>query len=284
MNSNVAGRQRKIKRPGRPVEATTPEKIKQIHRNFMEDRRIKVREIAEIVGISVGAVHNILHEKLEMKKMCARRVPRLLNIDQKRPRKDISEQCLTMRKRNGQDFWHGFVTLDETWTQYYTLETKRQSKQCVAHGESAPKKAKTVSSAGKVTATVFWDAQRIILDHTTITDCGALWQLADKKSFFIKTTHWLTLPQSQWQNRMNQGSNICLIHPILLIWLLLTSFYSQTSRSGSGGKRFSSYVEIVTVVDEYFKGFESFYFPEGIKKIKERWTKCVEVEGDYVEK
>ena len=38
----------------------------------MEDRRIKMREIAEIVGISVGAVHNILHEKLYMKKMCAR--------------------------------------------------------------------------------------------------------------------------------------------------------------------------------------------------------------------
>ena len=74
--------------------------IEKIHRIGMENRLIKVREIAEIVGISVGAVHNILHEKLEMKKMCARWVPRLLTIDQKRTRKDISEQCLTMLKRN----------------------------------------------------------------------------------------------------------------------------------------------------------------------------------------
>ena len=57
----------------------------------MEDRRIKVCEIDAIVGISVGAVHNILHEKLEMKKMCARWVPRLLIINQKRTRKDISK-------------------------------------------------------------------------------------------------------------------------------------------------------------------------------------------------
>ena len=57
----------------------------------MEDRRIKVREIAEIFGISVGVKHNILHEKLEIKKMCARWVPRLLTIEQKRTRKDISE-------------------------------------------------------------------------------------------------------------------------------------------------------------------------------------------------
>ena len=46
--------------------------IEIIHRIVMEDRQIKVREIAKIVGFSVSAVHNILHEKLEMKKMCAR--------------------------------------------------------------------------------------------------------------------------------------------------------------------------------------------------------------------
>ena len=39
--------------------------IEKIHRIVMNDRRIKVREIAEIVRISVGAVHNILREKLE---------------------------------------------------------------------------------------------------------------------------------------------------------------------------------------------------------------------------
>ena len=100
--------------PGRPVEATAPEMIEKIHRIAMEDRRIKVREIAEIVGISVGTVHNILHEKLEMRNMCARWMPRLLNIGQKRTRKDISEQCLIMLKRNVQDFWRRFVTVDET--------------------------------------------------------------------------------------------------------------------------------------------------------------------------
>ena len=32
------------------------------------------------------------------------------------------------------------------------------------------------------------------------------------------------------------------------------------------------------------KAFETSYFSEEIKKLEERWTKCVEVEGDYVEK
>jgi len=36
----------------------------------MEDHRMKVRDIAEIVGILVDKVHNILHKELEMKKLC----------------------------------------------------------------------------------------------------------------------------------------------------------------------------------------------------------------------
>jgi len=41
---------------------------------------------------------------------------------------------------------------------YYTPETKEQSKQWTKSGESAPKKAKTVPSGGKIMATVFWDS------------------------------------------------------------------------------------------------------------------------------
>ena len=50
------------------------------------------------------------------------------------------------------------------------------------------------------------------------------------------------------------------------------------------GKRFSSDQEVFAAVDEYFKGFETAYFLEGIEKLEERWTKCVEIERDHVEK
>jgi histone-lysine N-methyltransferase SETMAR len=53
-----------------------------------------VREIAETVGVSIECVGYILHEELDMKKLCARWVPRLLTADQKRTRVKISEQCL----------------------------------------------------------------------------------------------------------------------------------------------------------------------------------------------
>ena len=55
------------------------------------------------------------------------------------------------------------VTVDETWIYYYTPKTKQLSKQWVAPGGSAPKKAMTVSSAERVMAIIFWDVQEIIL-------------------------------------------------------------------------------------------------------------------------
>ena len=56
-----------------------------------------------------------------------------------------------------------YVTVDETWINYYTPETKNQSKMWTGPDESAPKKAKTVSFADNVMATIFWDSHGIIL-------------------------------------------------------------------------------------------------------------------------
>ena len=59
-----------------------------------------------------------------MKKLCARWVLLLLTIDQKRTRKDTSQQCLSILKRNPQDFWRWFMTVDKTWIQHYTPKTE----------------------------------------------------------------------------------------------------------------------------------------------------------------
>jgi len=47
----------------------------------LDDRRMKVHEIAETIGISKEFVGYILHEELNMKKLCARWVLRLLTAD-----------------------------------------------------------------------------------------------------------------------------------------------------------------------------------------------------------
>jgi len=83
-------------REGRPKNSTTPENIEQVHDMILDDRRMKAREIAETIRISKERVEYILHEEVDMKKLCARWVPRLPTANQKRTRMKISEQCLEL--------------------------------------------------------------------------------------------------------------------------------------------------------------------------------------------
>lgn len=78
-------------RSGCPKSATTLEIIQKVHDMVMNDRRVKVREVSEAIGISKERVGHILHEELKMKKLCARWVPHLLTIDHKRIRMRVSQ-------------------------------------------------------------------------------------------------------------------------------------------------------------------------------------------------
>ena len=66
---------------GRPVEVAIPETIEKIRNMVLADRRLKVREIVEAIGISHGSVVSILKDHLGMKKLSARWVPGLLTIN-----------------------------------------------------------------------------------------------------------------------------------------------------------------------------------------------------------
>ena len=82
--------------------------------------------------------------------------------------------ALLKRFRSKEDFLLCLVTVDETWVHYYEPENIAQSCQWVGPGSSRPKKFKTHPSAGKVMATVFWDAKSVIMldflpKRTTIT-------------------------------------------------------------------------------------------------------------------
>jgi hypothetical protein len=136
--------------------------IEQVHDMVLDDRRIKVHEIAETIGTSKERVGYILHKELIMKKLCARWVLRLLTAYQKHPRMKISEQYLGHFNKNKTDFVHQFITMDETWIHHYTPESKQQSKQRTEAGCSAPKKTRSVPSAEKARASVFWDAEGIL--------------------------------------------------------------------------------------------------------------------------
>jgi len=51
-----------------------------------------------------------------------------------------------------------------------------------------------------------------------------------------------------------------------------------------GGKRFTSNEEVIDQTEAYVEEFDKSYFLDGLKNLEHRWTKCIELRGDYVEK
>lgn len=114
-------------RSGRPQSAVTEENIKKVHKKVLENRRLKVSDVAEDLDISVGSIYEILTTHLHMKKLSARWVPRLLSDEQKRDRAKVCRSNLAILRRNRKNFLRCLVTGDETWVHYVTPETKKQS-------------------------------------------------------------------------------------------------------------------------------------------------------------
>ena len=81
-------------RSGRPSTASLQANIDNVHQIVINDRRLTVRSIVTVIGISHERVENILTKELGMAMVSARWIPPLLNSDQKRTR-------LTMSKENG---------------------------------------------------------------------------------------------------------------------------------------------------------------------------------------
>jgi len=290
-------------RSGRPIEVITPEIVKKIHKMVLDDRRLKVRELADIVGISKSAVHRILTENLNMRKLCARWVPHLLTMEQKQRRVDVSIECLAMFRRNKAEFLRRFITMDETWVHYFIPETKQQSKQWIARGELAPKKAKTIPSAGKVMASVFWDARGIIfIDYLPKgkTINGVYYaNLLQRLTNEIKKKRPHLAKKKVLFHHDNAPVHTCVIAVAkiheLKFQLLPHAPYSPdlapsdyflflNLKKWLGGKKFANNEEVESAVDDYFEELDSFHYKQGIEAIEHRWEKCIELQGDYVEK
>ena len=91
-------------RPGRPVTVATPEMVNKVHDIVTTDRRVTERYIACTVGISPERVHSILTEDLEMRKLSARWVPRLLTVDQKHTRRTLSRTNINLFEEDPANF------------------------------------------------------------------------------------------------------------------------------------------------------------------------------------
>ena len=81
--------------------------------------------MAQALGISHRISSTILHDRLGMRKLTARWVPKSLSDEQMATRASVCG-ALLKRFRSKDDFLLRLVTVDETWVHYYEPENKAQ--------------------------------------------------------------------------------------------------------------------------------------------------------------
>lgn len=294
-------------RAGRPSDAVTDENVALVKQLIEEDARYTLDELhCRLLcrgECSRSSIRNIIHDKLGMRKVSARWVPRLLSDEHKKNRMGAALSFLTLYHAEGEQLLHRVVTGDETWVYHYTPESKRSSMEWVEKGGRPPKKCKTVFSACKVLATVFWDHKGILLiDYLekgkTINAayyCDVLDQLKTAiknkrpglltKGVFL--IHDNARPHSArvTQEKLEKFKWDVFQHPPYSPDLAPSDYHLfPVMKRAFGGQRFDNIDEIRDAVSSYFRNLDAAHFALGIQKLIPRYEKCLERYGDYVEK
>jgi len=193
------------------------------------------------------------------------------------------------------------VTGDESWIHHFDPEEKRLSMQYRHTSSPRPKKFKTVLSAGKILLTVFWDSQKVYM--TEFLEAGNI----------VNSARYTETIKNLWRRVCQVRRSIS---PILLLharphtahttidaletlkfevslpstlqsWLGTKQFpFLSSSQEGWDlkGTHFTSDDEVKQAVTSWIKQRTLEFFTDGMRKLVLRWEKCIERQGDYVEK
>ena len=149
-------------RSGRPCTAVTPRNEERLDQLIRANRRITTRELCTELNIGSNALEMML-ATLEYCKVCARWVPRMLTHEHKEYRMQVCQDLLNQYEAESDSFLDRLITGDETWCHHYEPESKGQSMEWRHVNSQSKKKSKTLSLAGKVMCTVFWDRKGVVL-------------------------------------------------------------------------------------------------------------------------
>jgi len=144
-------------RSGQPKTQRKDANVDRVRTLLCSDRRLGVRVIAEELNMNRETVQQIVKEKLGMRKISTKMVPRILTHDQKQRRLHNSSDLLC-----NAEMFDRVSTSDVMWCFQYDPETKQQSMQCKTQNSPQLKKACVSVSQVKTTLACFFDHKEIV--------------------------------------------------------------------------------------------------------------------------
>ncbi|EFA09485.1 Histone-lysine N-methyltransferase SETMAR-like Protein [Tribolium castaneum] len=195
------------------------------------------------------------------------------------------------------------VTGDETWVHHFEPESKQDSMQWHKKGTAPPKKFKVSESAGKLMATVFWDTEGVLLldyKEKGVSITGEYYdRLLEQLKEAIKEKRrgkWTRGVLLLQDNAPVHKSHVAmtalhrfgfqsLVHPPYSPDLAPSDYFLFPNlKKELRGKKFRTDEAVKEAIATHFAGKEKTYLSEGIFKLISRSRKCIELEGDYIEK
>ena len=204
-------------------------------------------------------------------------------------------------KAEGDAFLDRIVTGDESWAHHYDPETKLQSMEYRHWTSPPPKKFKMQQSAGKVMVTIFWDCHGVVL--VEFLERGATVNSARYVQTLKKLRARLHRVRPQ-KNSIIQHDNArphtsrettaaleklqfrdVLPHPPYSPDLAPCDFWLFPKlKEHLKGTRFTSDQEVTDAVRRWCRQQPASFFADGMQRLVQRWRKCDNTGGDYIEK
>ena len=290
-------------RSGRPASSVNKENIEAVKALIHKDRRIKFREIHALTGLADPQIKEIIHEHLNMSKLSARWIPRILTKENKRLRLETSDRILELYNADPENFLACCVTGDETWIHHFDPESKEESMMWTASGQAPPVKARRLKSAGKIMLTVFWDAAgALLLDflpHKETVNAVYYADLLSRLREAIKEKRRGMLTRGVMLLHDNAPVHTAhnaqaalktlhftqLEHPPYSPDLAPSDFHLFPHlKKHLRGTHYSTDDALKKAVEKWFNSQPVSFFKSGIEALSARCLKCILLDGDYVEK
>jgi len=110
-------------RSGRPTTSKTDDCVARVRELIRANQRLTIHELSVEVGVSYGTCQAILTQDLNMRRVAAKFVPRILTAEQKEWRLSVAKNML-QEAESDENFMGQIIRGDETWVYGYDPETK----------------------------------------------------------------------------------------------------------------------------------------------------------------
>ncbi|XP_039314693.1 protein GVQW3-like [Solenopsis invicta] len=287
-------------RIGRPSTSRIDENVTRVRDCLNFDRRLSLQLIAETLNITKTTVFRIVTDDLNMKKVCAKLVPKVLTDAQKNMRVLRCQELLEMCE-NDPNFLNSVITGDESWIFEYDPETKRQSSEWHTPSSPRPKKARMSKSRIKTMLIVFFDVRGIV--HHEFVPTGTTVNAAFYLEVLKKLKKRVTRCRSDIKNAWKLHHDNAPSHSAFVVNDFLakthTPLVSQPPYSpdlapadfflfprlkqGLKGKHWGTITNIQAHVTSALKDIPEKAFQDAFQAWKHRLQKCIDAGGCYFE-